>query len=46
LHKIKPVDRRVIFAVALAAMAAPGWWWWRTRNPPPIEWQGYAEADS
>jgi HlyD family secretion protein len=45
LHKVKPVDRRIIFAVALAAVAAAGWWLWRARSPAPVEWQGYAEAD-
>jgi HlyD family secretion protein len=20
-------------------------WWWTNRHPPPVEWQGYAEAD-
>jgi HlyD family secretion protein len=44
LQKIKPMNRRVILAVALAAMAAAGWCW-HARSPSPIEWQGYAEAD-
>jgi HlyD family secretion protein len=26
------------------AAAAAGWWW-ATRVPPPVQWQGYAEAD-
>ena len=38
------MDRRVILALSLAALAASGWWW-RARGPVPIEWQGYAEAD-
>ncbi|MGO8846880.1 MAG: HlyD family secretion protein [Methylocella sp.] len=38
------MNRRVILAVALAAMAAAGGWW-HARSPSPIEWQGYAEAD-
>jgi HlyD family secretion protein len=25
--------------------AAGAGWWWITRVPPPVEWQGYAEAD-
>ena len=37
--------RRLILAVALAAVAGAGWWWARTRIPSPTEWQGYAEAD-
>jgi len=40
------VNRRVALAVALAALAASaGFWWSRVRNPAPVEWQGYAEAD-
>jgi HlyD family secretion protein len=46
LRKVKPVNRRVALAVALAALAASaGFWWSRVRNPAPVEWQGYAEAD-
>jgi HlyD family secretion protein len=41
------VNRRLIAAIVivlLAAAAGTGWWW-TTRVPPPVEWQGYAEAD-
>jgi HlyD family secretion protein len=38
------VNQRVALAVALATLAA-GFWWSRVRNPAPVEWQGYAEAD-
>lgn len=31
--------------VLLIAAAAGGGWWWTHRSPPPVEWQGYAEAD-
>jgi HlyD family secretion protein len=40
------LDRRVALGFALAALAAAGGVWWQWfRNPGPIEWQGYAEAD-
>jgi HlyD family secretion protein len=29
--------------IVLSAVGAA--WWWMTRVPPPVEWQGYAEAD-
>jgi HlyD family secretion protein len=32
----------VIFSLIAAAGAA---WWWTSRVSPPVEWQGYAEAD-
>jgi HlyD family secretion protein len=41
------VNRRLIAAIViilLTAVAGAGWWW-TTRVPPPVEWQGYAEAD-
>jgi HlyD family secretion protein len=39
------VGRRFI-AVAIILLAAVGaGWWWTTRVIPPLEWQGYAEAD-
>ena len=31
-------------AVVLLAAVGAGWWW-TTRVTPPVEWQGYAEAD-
>jgi HlyD family secretion protein len=40
------VNRRFLALAALvlvAAATATGWWW--TRPEPPVEWQGYAEAD-
>ncbi len=33
----------VIAAVLLAGVA--GGWWWSNRTVPPLEWQGYADAD-
>jgi HlyD family secretion protein len=36
--------RIIIFALLLAAIAGGGWWW-ANRAPPPLQWQGYAEAD-
>jgi HlyD family secretion protein len=41
------VNRRLIAAIViilLTAAAGTGWWW-TSRVPPPVEWQGYAEAD-
>jgi HlyD family secretion protein len=35
----------VLVVLALAAAGAGGFWWWRHRTPPPIQWQGYADAD-
>jgi HlyD family secretion protein len=35
----------VLVIILLTAAAGTGWWWWATRDPPPVEWQGYAEAD-
>ena len=31
--------------VAAAAIGAGVWWWHGHRAPPPIKWQGYADAD-
>src|SRR5579862_4802391 len=31
--------------VAAAAIGAGVWWWHGYRAPPPIKWQGYADAD-
>jgi HlyD family secretion protein len=41
------VSRRLIAAtmIILLLAAAGAGWWWSTRVPPPVEWQGYAEAD-
>ena len=39
------MGRRFI-AIAVILLAAVGaGWWWTTRVIPPLEWQGYAEAD-
>ena len=38
--------RRYIALAALFLLAVAGAaWWWATRVGPPVEWQGYAEAD-
>jgi HlyD family secretion protein len=41
------VSRGRIAAVLIIVVsgAAAGRWWWTSRVPPPVEWQGYAEAD-
>jgi HlyD family secretion protein len=40
------VNRRVIAILTVILLAAAGaGWWWTTRVLPPVEWQGYAEAD-
>jgi HlyD family secretion protein len=41
------VSRSRIAAVVIIVLsgAAAGRWWWMSRVPPPVEWQGYAEAD-
>ncbi len=40
------MTRRVwLAAVPLLLPVGGGIWWWVTRVPPPIVWQGYAEAD-
>ena len=31
--------------VAAAAIGAGVWWWHSHRAPPPMQWQGYADAD-
>ena len=31
--------------IGVLLIAGGGIWWWATRGPPPIVWQGYAEAD-
>jgi HlyD family secretion protein len=46
LPKVKPVNRQVAFAVAAAAfVGSASLWWSRFRDPAPVAWQGYAEAD-
>src|SRR5215468_4586670 len=41
-----PVNRRLIaLAIAILLAAAGTGWWWTTRVTPPVEWQGYADAD-
>ena len=38
--------KRVFLAIVLLVVAGGGvWWWWSARLPPPVAWQGYAEAD-
>ena len=40
------MNRRFIAAIIILMTGAAGaGWWWTTRVPPPLEWQGYAEAD-
>jgi HlyD family secretion protein len=39
------VSRRLIAATIILLAVAGAGWWWTTRVPPPVEWQGYAEAD-
>jgi HlyD family secretion protein len=41
------VNRRVALSVVLLLIAAmgAGYWWWEARQPAPVMWQGYAEAD-
>jgi HlyD family secretion protein len=39
------VSRRLIAATIILLAVAGAGWWWSTRVPPPVEWQGYAEAD-
>jgi HlyD family secretion protein len=40
------VSRRTIAVVTVILLAAAGaGWWWTTRVSPPVEWQGYADAD-
>ena len=37
--------RQIAVLAALAALAVGGWWVLYPARPPPVEWQGYAEAD-
>jgi HlyD family secretion protein len=40
------VGRRFLIITVVLLLAAVGaGWWWTTRATPPVEWQGYAEAD-
>ena len=40
------LDRRLVIAGMAAVVSGAGaWWWWAHRAAPPVEWQGYAEAD-
>lgn len=39
------MSRRLIAATIILLAVAGAGWWWTTRVPPPLEWQGYAEAD-
>ncbi len=37
--------RFLIIAVVVLLVAVGAGWWWTSRATPPVEWQGYAEAD-
>jgi HlyD family secretion protein len=37
--------RRTVILALLVAGGVGGGWWWLNRAPPPLQWQGYAEAD-
>jgi len=40
------VTRRVWLIIALALIVGAGAaWWWHARPAPPVQWQGYADAD-
>jgi HlyD family secretion protein len=39
------VKRRIAAILVIVVCAGAGWWWHALRVPPPVEWQGYAEAD-
>jgi HlyD family secretion protein len=40
------MNRRLLAAIVIILSTAAGaGWWWTQRVPPPVEWQGYAEAD-
>src|SRR5215467_1270827 len=43
----RAVNRRSVAAIIIFLLlaAAGAGWWWKTRVPPPVQWQGYAEAD-
>ena len=35
----------LLIVAGLCAAAVAGWWWLGSRVPPPVSWQGYADAD-
>ena len=37
--------RAMVLILLLAVAGAGGGWWWFLRGTPPLQWQGYAEAD-
>lgn len=39
------MTRRVWLVIGLLFATGGGIWWWSWRGPPPVVWQGYAEAD-
>jgi HlyD family secretion protein len=40
------VTKRLLLVIVLLVAAGGGvWWWWAARQPQPVMWQGYAEAD-
>jgi HlyD family secretion protein len=39
------VTRAAWLAIVLLIVAGGGFWWWSHRQPQPVAWQGYAEAD-
>ena len=42
----RAMNRPAVLAVVLFTLAAAGaGWWWQNGTPPPVQWQGYAEAD-
>ncbi|MCL2428601.1 MAG: secretion protein HylD, partial [Alphaproteobacteria bacterium] len=39
------MSRRLLAATLVLLAVAGAGWWWTMRPAPPVEWQGYAEAD-
>jgi HlyD family secretion protein len=37
--------RKTVILALLVVGGVGGGWWWLNRAPPPLQWQGYAEAD-
>jgi HlyD family secretion protein len=37
--------RKVAVLSLIVLAGAGGAWWWFNRPSPPLQWQGYAEAD-